>query len=615
MRASEKQRRRKLLSQLAVMLVGLLLLLRVGALQISHARQLAAASEQNRLRRIPVTAPRGTIYDRHGAVLAADVPSYGAALLAPPDKPPAGEELDRLCALLELEPDELLENFAENRGYPYEPALLRGDLDDAMLTRIAETDLPGLVLVSQPLRRYPGGETLCHVLGYLDEARPEEVEEGYRLGELVGRKGLESTYDTLLRGRPGERIVEVDAGENLVGEVASRAAVPGDNLVLSIDLGLQRRAEEILAETSYRRPYDWDSTVPWVQPEPGLRGSIIVMDVRSGEILALAARPVYDPNRVGFGGDPEYWRELLADPDKPLLARAYQSTYPPGSTFKIVDATAGLVTGIVGAEGRMPQSCDGVFVLGDTAFHCWGHIGHGSLTLTEAIGWSCNVYFYQLGLKLGIENIERFGHLYGLDEITGIDLPHERAGQLPSIARLEERWGENWPRGQICNNAIGQGDVLVSPLELLTMYAAVANGGELLEPRLVSRVLAPDGSPRSSVEPVVRRHIDLGDGVRETLIIGMRNVLRRFGANPVDLCGKTGTSENPHGEPHAWFCGFAPSDDPRVGVVIMIENGGFGESYIKYAKELAAYALENGLTTERPAACLDIAAADGRDGW
>jgi len=256
----------------------------------------------------------------------------------------------------------------------------------------------------------------------------------------------------------------------------------------------------------------------------------------------------------------------------------------------------------------MDQPCNGVFYLGDTAFHCWGHIGHGRLTLSEAIGWSCNVYFYQLGLRIGIEGIAEYGHLYGLDEPTGVDLPHERAGQLPSIARLEERWGKNWPRGQICNNAIGQGEVLVSPLELLTAYAAVANGGRLLAPRVVRRIVSPDGTRLRDVPPSVRRDIGLPDWVRQTLVQGFRNVLKRFGANTYDLCGKTGTSENPHGEPHAWFCGFAPSDDPRVAVVIMVENGGFGESYIRHAKELVGYVLDEGLDERGAVSCLDFEA-------
>lgn len=596
---------RRLFNQLLVALAALGLLIKVGELQVTHALELARASEENRLRRIPLPAPRGGIYDRRGTPLALDEPAYAVGLLAPPTQTPTGERLEELCELLGLEATELLERFSEGRSYPYEPARLVENADAALLTRVAEADDPGLVITSRPRRSYPNGECLAHVLGYLDEVRPEELERGYRLGELIGRKGLEAYYEEELRGVPGEEVVEVDAHERRIATQRHRAPLPGDSLILSIDLGLQRTAEAILAETSYRRPYDWPADREWSQPEPGLRGSIIVMDVQTGELLALATRPTYDPNRVGAGGDPDYWRRLNADPDKPLLARAYQSTYPPGSTFKLVDATAGLLTGAVTPDGRMDQPCGGVFRLGDTAFHCWGHIGHGSLTLTEAIGWSCNVYFYQLGLRLGIEGIREYGSRYGLNEPTGIDLPHERAGQLPSLERLEERWGERWPRGQICNNAIGQGDVLVSPLELLTMYASIANGGRLLEPRLVSRIVGPDGRPRRRLEPVVRRELELPDWVRQTLITGMKNVLRRFGPNPVELCGKTGTSENPHGEPHAWFCGFAPADEPRLAVVIMIENGGFGESYIKYAKRLLAYCFANGLPDDEPVGCLD----------
>jgi penicillin-binding protein 2 len=618
-------RRRPLGSQIVVGLLLALLAVKVVDLQVTRAQEMVEASERNRLRRVRIPPPRGEIYDRRGAVLATNEAAYAVGVISPPDRPPAGARLQRLCDLLDLDPETLLGLFETGRSYPYEPAILVPDADAGLVTRVAEAGTDELVVVSRPRRVYPQGETLCHVLGYTDEVRPEELSPRYRMGDLIGRRGLEAVYEAELAGRPGVRFIEVNALERRIG-ASSRTTLPasGNHLVLSVDLALQRRAEEILAELTYKRPYDWPEDEPWVEPEPGLRGSIVLMDTRTGEVYALATRPGYDPNRVGVRADPAYWGGVLSDPQKPLLARAYQSTYPPGSAFKLVDATAGLMLGKVasdvaenpardgkkgeGPSSYMDQPCGGVFYLGDTAFHCWGHVGHGRLPLSEAIGWSCNVYFYQLGLRIGIEGIAEYGHLYGLDEPTGIDLPHERTGRLPSVERLEERWGERWPRGQICNNAIGQGDVLVSPVGMLSMYAAIANGGTLLAPRLVKRVVAPDGSHLREVPRAVRGGIELPAWVHETLVQGMRNVLRRFGANPHDLCGKTGTAENPHGEPHAWFCGFAPSTDPRVAVVIMIENGGFGESYIRYAKELVGYVLDEGLGEREPVSCLDFEA-------
>jgi len=573
----DSPRRRVLIGQLLFVLLLLLLALRMIELQVSNARELAAASEENRFRRVRLIPPRGEIFDRHGQPIVVNEPVFDIGLLNSPSSPPVDEELARLSALLGLGEEELLARFESGRSYPYEPAILIQRASDELLTTVAESGFSELVILPRPERRYLTGTVLAHAFGYLDEVRGEELSARYRLGDLIGRKGLEAFYEETLAGIPGVKLVEVDAGERRGGLTEEQLEpTPGNHLVLGIDLTLQRRAEEIL---------------------DGRRGSIAVMNVQTGELYALATSPTYDPNRLG---DSAYWGELVTDPAKPLLARVYQSTYPPGSVFKLVDATAGLLTGKVTPDGRMDQSCGGTFVYGDTAFHCWGHIGHGHLPLTEAIGWSCNVYFYQLGLRLGIEGIREYGEFYGLNEVSGIDLPHERAGELPSIEKLEERWGQNWPRGQICNNAIGQGSVLVNPLEMLSMYAAIANGGTLLSPRLVSRVMAPDGRLLEEPEPVVRRELDLPGWVRETLITGLRNVLRRFGANPYGLCGKTGTSENPHGEPHAWFCAFAPSTEPEVAIVIMIENGGFGESYIKYAKELVGYVLDNELT-ERPA--------------
>ncbi|HDR06068.1 MAG TPA: hypothetical protein ENN88_00380, partial [Candidatus Coatesbacteria bacterium] len=539
--------RRALGSQIVVGLLLAVMAVKVVDLQVTQAREMAAASEENRLRRVRIPAPRGEIYDRRGACLATNEAAYAVGLINPPERPPEGRELSRLCGLLGLEPETLLERFRTGRSYPYEPAVLVPDADAALVTRVAEAGLEELVIVERPRRVYPEGRSLCHALGYTDEVRRDELSVRYRMGDLIGRKGLEASYEEELAGIPGVRFIEVNAYERRVGASAyTTPPEPGNSLVLAIDLRLQRRAEELLDTLTYRRPYDWSGSRPWVPPGPGLRGSIILMDVRTGEVYALASRPGFDPNRVGARADPAYWRSLLADPEKPLLARAYQSTYPPGSTFKPVDATAGLLMGKVASDvepdpeaaedarltSYMDQACGGVFRLGNRAFHCWGHIGHGRLPLSQAIGWSCNVYFYQLGLRIGIEGIQKYGRLYGLDERTGIDLPHERAGLLPSLERLEARWGKNWPRGQILNNAIGQGDVLVSPLELLTAYAAIANGGLLLEPRLVRRVIAPGGSRLKDVPPVVRRDLELPGWVRRTLIQGFRNVLKRFGPNP-----------------------------------------------------------------------------------
>jgi len=294
-------------SQIVVGLLLALLAVKVVDLQVTQARELAAASEQNRLRRVRIPSPRGEIYDRRGEVLATNEAAYAVGILSPPDRPPEGAALRRLCDLLGLDPAALLDRFENGRSYPYEPAILVPDADSALVTRVAEADLDELVILDRPRRVYPQGETLCHVLGYTDEVRPEELSARYRMGDLIGRKGLEASYEPELAGRPGVRYIEVNALERRMG-AASRATPPqpGNSLVLSIDLGLQRRAEAILDTLTYRRPYDWPGDRPWVEPEPGLRGSIIVMDSNTGEIYALAARPGYDPNRVGVRADPDY---------------------------------------------------------------------------------------------------------------------------------------------------------------------------------------------------------------------------------------------------------------------------------------------------------------------
>ncbi|MCK4594106.1 hypothetical protein KAU45_06350, partial [bacterium] len=338
---SHLPRRKPLGSQIIIGLLLAFLAVKVVDLQVTRAQEMVEASEENRLRRVRIPPPRGGIFDRHGAVLATNEAAYAIGILSPPDWPPSGAYLKQLCGLLGVDEGMLLSRFETERSYPYEPAILVPDADAGLVTRVAEAGLDELVIISTPRRVYPRGETLCHVLGYIDEVRPEELSPRYRMGDLIGRRGLEAVYEAELSGMPGVRFVEVNALERRIG-ASSHTTPPasGNHLILAIDLELQRMAEELLATLTYRRPYDWPGDEPWIEPEPGLRGSIILMDVRTGEVYALATRPGYDPNRVGVRADKEYWHKVLADPEKPLLARAYQSTYPPGSTFKLVDATA-----------------------------------------------------------------------------------------------------------------------------------------------------------------------------------------------------------------------------------------------------------------------------------
>ncbi|MBD3162532.1 MAG: penicillin-binding protein 2, partial [Candidatus Eisenbacteria bacterium] len=439
---------------------------------------------------------------------------------------------------------------------------------------------------AEPARRYPHGSLAAHLIGYVGEVSEEEIARGigerpYRRKDLIGRTGVEAAYEEELRGIDGIETVGIDAlgrRTNLFGELPSTPAIRGNDLLLTIDLDLQRAAEQAL-----------DSVPSWLEPDlaepPGPRpGALVALDPRNGEILAMASRPTFDPNRFVRGLSAEQWRRL-SGAGFPLLNRAIQSSYPPGSTFKTITALAGLEIGGIDPTRPMPRSCIGYLPFGNRRFRCWKRQGHGSLALRAAIVQSCDVYFYQLGMLLGTERMMDYAGACSLGAPTRIDLPQERTSLIPTVEwYLRERGARPVP-GAALNLSIGQGDLLLTPLALARSMAAIATDGSLHVPRVVRGVLGRDARtvPVLSDEPVTIGRVPASDAhlrvVRDALegvVMDLRGTGKRARVGSIRVAGKTGTAQNPHGDDHALFFGYAPAEAPEILVVVVLERSGHG---------------------------------------
>lgn len=542
---------------LVVILAFALLAGRLWQLQAIEGGHYLELSEQNRIRDYAVPAPRGVIFDRRGQPLVTNRASFTVALLPMEvrDPPRLAEALARL---LDVDAAEILARLAEGRRRPFEPVRLRRDVDRRVVVAIEENrlDLPGVVIQAEPVREYLHGALAGHALGYLGEITEAELRTrpDYRPGDLIGKTGVERTYDDLLRGQAGRLRVEVDAAGRPGRVLGRQAARPGHSLVLNLDATLQRVAEEQLR---------------------GHVGAVVAMDPRTGEVLVLASSPGYDPAVFAGGISPANWRRLTSDRGLPLLNRATEGTYEPGSVFKVVTGTAALAEGVARREST--YACTGALVLGRWVFRDLA--AYGTVSFVRGVQVSCNVMFWTLGRAVGPERLARYATALGLGVPTGVDLPAEAAGFIPSVAWKPRAHGEPWYPGDTLNMSIGQGWVLTTPLQVARMLSAIANGGTLVQPVLARRVITPDGREVRAIAgrrtPVPER---LPAAALETLREGLRAVVeagtgRAAAVEGLAVAGKTGSAENPRGRPHAWFAGYAPAERPALVVVAFVEHG------------------------------------------
>jgi penicillin-binding protein 2 len=554
--------------------------MRLFYFQIIRHRHYSNLALTNRMLRERVVAPRGLIRDRNGRKLVVNTPVYTIIIL-PGKISNADSRLRLACKWLGIDEGRLresvtrwIERYPDGRGMTVVPAADKDQISVLMENR-ALFDFFKLVMKHR--RQYPESSLAAHILGYVGEVTDADIQRFGELypGDIIGRTGIEIQYERFLRGTDGVRVVQISAEGARLGElegtivrngteelVRSRPPIPGNDIVLTIDLELQKAVERL---------FDWD------------RGSVIVMDPRNGEILAAVSRPGYDPNIFHTGVSEEMWRELYDDPAKPLFNRVVQATYPPGSVFKPVTAYAGLVNGIVAGEGRF-DPCFGAYKFGIRYFGCWKAGGHGSLDLRGAIVHSCDVYFYQVGERLTADQFAAAGLLFGLGSRTGIDLPSEAKGILPDHAYYDRRYGKRkWTKGLLLNYSIGQGEILTTPIQLCTFTAIVANGGNSVQPHMVKRIVGPDGEAvwegggsMTPIDGIDRRALRLVRRAMEGVVSDKNGTGRASSLPQVEIAGKTGTTQNPHGEDHAMFIAYAPADDPTVVVTIIMENAGHG---------------------------------------
>jgi penicillin-binding protein 2 len=530
---------------------------RLWSMQAVDGRRYLELSEQNRMRDYVLAAPRGVIYDRRGAPIVTNRAAFTVSVLPMEVRQP--ERLaEVLGPLLKMDAAEILEKLRAGRRRPFEPVPLRRDAGKPLVVTIEENrlDLPGVVIQAEPVRDYVLKDLASHALGYLGEITEDELraKPGYRGGDLIGKTGVERTYNDELRGEGGYLRVEVDAAGRPVRVIGRKATKPGRSLVLNIDATLQRAAEDALR---------------------GRWGAVVAMDPRNGEVLVLASSPTYDPSAFSGGISASNWRALTRDRRYPLVNRSTEGAYEPGSVFKIVTGTAALAEGV--ATRNTVFNCNGQMVLGKWVFRDLA--AYGTIPFLRGVMVSCNVMFWTLGRSLGEERIGAYATGMGLGTTTGIDLPAESSGFIPSTAWKRRTWKEPWYPGDTLNMAIGQGFVLTTPLQIARMVSAVANGGTLVRPLLARRLLAPDGTPvRQFAAETAPLGIRVPAEALQTMREGLRMVVEggtgRAAAVPgLSLAGKTGSAENPRGLPHAWFAGYGPVENPQLVVVAFVEHG------------------------------------------
>jgi penicillin-binding protein 2 len=563
---------------------------RLFQLQIVEGADLARRSRDNAVRSIRLDAPRGEIVDRKGRVLVTTRPAFELQVV-PNDLRRSEVVFALLGHFLHSDPEVLRARVGSPRGpRRFQAVALHEDLPFEGLARIEAHAhaLPGVAIETRPRRHYLEGALAAHLLGTVGEVRAEQLArpefEGYRQGEVVGQTGLEARLEEHLRGRQGGRNVVVDVAGREVGLVEQIAPVTGGTAVLSLDLDLQRAGEDAFSEVA-------EGELPKV-------GAVVALDVRNGDVLAMVSRPAFDPNAFAGGIDAATWRALNQDEWKPLQNRAIQAHYPPGSTYKAIVAAAALQEGVVTPQTR--AFCSGGYRFGNRTYRCWKREGHGSVDLHDALKRSCDVYFYTQGVRLGVDRLARIAKAFQLGRPTGIGLAHEAPGIVPSSEWKQERFREPWYAGETVSVAIGQGYNVMTPLQLAVSYAAIANGGKVWRPRLVQRLLAPDGSVAREIEPELIRELPVAPEHLAAVRSGLEAVVEEPGGTGsrarvpgVRVAGKTGTSQvvrlehtehlAEHAIPirqrdHAWFGAFAPADAPEIAVAVFVEHGAHGST-------------------------------------
>ena len=559
-----------------VMVAAVLLFLTAGFFrsQILNYQKYALQSETNRLRELPLPAPRGVIYDRNGKVIADNVIGYSVSVLAQKEDS-LRAVLQRLGGTISLTNPQIEQAIRRFRRAPARPTVIIQDASFDVVSVLEEhrTQFPGLIIQSAPRRFYPDGPVVSPFVGYTAEVSETELTQpafaDYKAGQQTGKQGLEKEYENVLRGKEGSQFVEVDARGRIVRQAGARQdliPVAAPPLYTNIDLDLQRFVAGIFGDS--------------------LQGGAVAMDPKTGGVLAIYSNPTWDANRFIGGIPAQYWDSLRNDPRRPLYNKALQGQYPPASTFKLATTVMGLEEKVVQMTERMPIPCTGGMQFGNRYFRCWDKRGHGNLTLQGAIAKSCDVYFYQLGIKLGLTRMLAGGVKLGMNQKAGIDLPEERRPRWPeTVDYFNRKYGpRNWSQAVVLNLSIGQGENSQTILNMARFYSALATDGSAPKPTIA----------RTKSERVQLMHLtpEQLDQVRAALVGVMEGGTGSASAiKGVQLAGKTGTGQSGKFEngvelDHAWFIGFAPANDAKIVVAVMIEFGGHGTRSAQIASKI-----------------------------
>ena len=549
-------------------LVIAVLIGRAAYLQIYQGEYYAGLADGNRIRIVPSMAPRGTFYDRNGELLVTNRPGFSVSLL-PLTAPISDDVIDRLSDLLKVPTDEIKTKIAGHSGF--NPIRIKTDVTPDIVSIIEEqkSQYPGVVIEVTPIRDYILKQEGAHTFGYVSEINDAELEkmkdEGYKSGDIIGKFGLEKVYDKELRGENGGQQVEVDVSGKPVQILGRKEPIPGDDLELTIDINLQQAAEKAVDEQ--------------LTQIGAHAAAAVVMNPQTGEILAMVSRPAFDPNLFAHGISSKDWNQLNNNPYHPMDNKTITGEYPPGSTFKIVTGTAALTEGVVTPDEQIFDSG-----------HHW-IIPKGNAD-GEALGWlnfrtalahSDNVYFYEMGNRLGIDRLEKYARMFGLGAKTGIDLPYEATGLVANRRYKEKNFDDGeWYLSETFDAAIGQGFNLVTPLQAAMVMGEIAADGKRYKPHVVNRIIAPDGSVVKDFQPELLSQLDVPEEDIKLVQDGLHDVTKygtaasSFRGFTVDIAGKTGTAENSQGRDHGWFVAYGPFDNPNIVVAVIVENGGYG---------------------------------------
>jgi len=547
----------------AVIIAFLFLVLRLWQLQLLQGHEYRKLSEANRLRIVNIPAPRGIIFDRNGIPLVKNSPYYFASVI--PD------EFDKtkihlLSKVLNIPEEEIIGKLNKPDLSPFIPVQLKQGLsfNDIAYIEARRSDLPGLIIETEITREYIYGDIGSHLIGYLGKLSLAQAEDpafkDVSPDTFIGQWGIEKLFDHSLRGTPGKRIIEVNALGRELRLLQENPPIKGQDIILSMDINLQKESEKAFGEQA---------------------GALVAIEPDTGEILAMVSKPSFDPNLFTRGISSEKWLAILRDKKNPMLNRTFQSQYPPGSTFKIITAVAGLEEGVITTDTK--TECKGGINYGTWRFGCWLRSGHGLVSLHRALVESCDVYFYEVGKRLGIDKIFRYATGFGLGEKTGIQLGQEKQGLIPNTKWKLEKKKQSWFLGETFNAAIGQGYVAATPLQLALMTGTVANGGTLYKPSLLR-----------GAHPVIAGKVPLKPGTLAAIKSGLSGVVNEPSgtgwaaqSSVTAIAGKTGTAQvialksgfQPSKErfrDHAWFVAFAPVEKPLIALSVLVEHGGHG---------------------------------------